>query len=198
MKSLEEGNNMAGEEVLAIGGIVIAFMATILIYAMKYKKVPPNKAMVVYGAKQKRTRKGYIIITGGAKFIQPILETYEFLSLESIPLKMALNNVRVDTHNEKAIISLKANSVVRISSDPRILETAAGNLLGKSGKEIGDIAMNMIEGSIRNICANTPLNEIRDNFPEVSPLIMSTANWDLNNVGLEMVSFSIVDVVRKG
>ncbi|UCF08905.1 MAG: flotillin family protein [Thermoplasmata archaeon] len=185
-----------GSEValIAIGNIVIAFMVTILIYAKRYKKVPPNKAMVVFGKKQMRTRKGYLIITGGAKFIIPFLEDFTFMPLDARSLRIALNNVRVDTRNIKASISLKANSVVRISSDPRILDLAAANLLGKSDKEINDIAMNIIEGHVRNTCAHTPLEEIRDNFPQVSSMILSTSNFDLNGVGLEMVSFNIVDV----
>jgi flotillin len=193
-----EGNSMAttggDEAILAIGAIIIAVMANILIYAMKYKKVPPNKAMVVFGRKQMRTRKGYQIIIGGAKFILPILEEIAFLSLEARPLKIALNKVRVDTRNEKAVIALKANSVIRITSDPRILEVAAVNLLEKSDKEINEIATNIIEGPVRNVCSHTTLDEIRNNFPQVSSTISETANENLNKVGLEMVSFNIVDV----
>ena len=193
-KREREGDNMSDVAILAVGMNVIAIMALIIIYARQYKKVPPNKAMVVYGAKQRRTRKGYMVITGGGKFIQPILEKYVFLSLEARPLKIALNKVRVDTRNARAIIALKANSVVRITSDQKIMDLAAVNLLGKSDKEINEIAMNIIEGPVRNVCAHTTLEEIRDNFPQVSSTISDTANSDLNKVGLEMVSFNIVDV----
>ena len=184
----------SGTAVIAIGGIVIAVMANILIYATRYKKVPPNKAMVVFGRMQMRTRKGYQIITGGGKFILPILEEIAFLSLEARPLRIEMNDVRVDARNTKASIALKTNSVVRISSDPRILDVASKNLLGKSENDINKIAMNIIEGPVRNVCAHTTLEEIRDNFPQVSSTISATANEDLNKVGLEMVSFNIVEV----
>jgi flotillin len=198
LKREKEGNNMASEggdvAVIAIGVIVLAMMANVLIYAKRYKKVPPNKAMVVYGRMQMRTRKGYQIITGGAKFILPVLESFALMSIEAHSLKIELNNVRVDTHNTKALIALKANSVVRIPNDPKILDVAAENLLGKSDQEVKDIAMNIIEGHIRNTCAHTPLEEIRNDFPIVSSMILSSANTDLNKVGLEMVSFNITDV----
>jgi flotillin len=194
MEDKKEGDNMSDVAILAMGMNVIAIMALIIIYARQYKKVPPNKAMVVYGAKQRRTMKGYRIITGGGKFIQPFYEKFAFLSLEARPLNFALNNVRVDTHNEKAIIALIANSVVRITTDPRLLELAAVNLMEKPDKDINHLAMNIIEGQIRNTCAHTPLEEIQNNFPDVSGTISAAANEDLNKVGLEMVSFNIVDV----
>ena len=186
-----EGGDVA---ILAIGVIVLAQFATILIYARRYKKVPPNKAMVVFGRKQVRTRKGYMIILGGAKFILPFLEETAFLSLEARPLKVTLNKVMVDTRDVKVSIALRANTVVRLSSDPRIIELAATNLLGKSDQEIDDIAMNMIEGPVRNVCARTTLENLKNNFQEVSSLISNLANTDLKKVGLEMVSFNIVDV----
>ena len=185
---------MSDAQILALGLYVVAIMALIVIWVRQYQKVPPNKAMVVYGRKQRRTMKGYQVITGGGKFIQPFYEKFAFLSLEARPLNLALNNVRVDTHNEKVIIALIANSVVRISSDPRLLELAAVNLMEKPDKDINHLAMNIIEGHVRNTCARTPLEEIKNNFPDVSLVITTAANEDLNKVGLEMVSFNIVDV----
>lgn len=182
------------EVLLAIGPIVIAMVAMMVIYATRFKRVPPNKAMVVFGKKQKRTKSGYMIITGGAKFIQPILEEIAFLSLEALPLNVEMKDVRVDTRNTNARVALRANSVVRISNDPKIMDNAAKNLLGKSEIEIKEISINIVEGHVRNACAHTPLEEVRNNFPQVSSMILSTTNIDLNKVGLEMVSFSIVDV----
>ncbi|MEK6987673.1 MAG: flotillin family protein, partial [Candidatus Thermoplasmatota archaeon] len=67
---------MAGEEIfgpiiLVIVGVVFA---AILLYASRYKKVPPNMAMVVYGKKQSgKGGRGYQVLSGGAKLIVPIV-----------------------------------------------------------------------------------------------------------------------------
>ena len=58
---------MVGEEILGpvILGIVGAVFAAILLYASRYKKVPPNMAMVVYGKRQKgQGGRGYQVLSG--------------------------------------------------------------------------------------------------------------------------------------
>src|SRR5207249_2570395 len=74
------GEDILGFVILAIVGVVFG---TVLAYASRYKKVPPNMAMVVYGRRQKGMGgRGYQVKSGGAKFIVPIFESVEWLSLE--------------------------------------------------------------------------------------------------------------------
>ena len=89
--------------------ILLAFviMATFGIYAARYKKVPPDKAMVVYGKRQKGTKKGYRVISGGAKFIVPILESYEFLPLDVRTLDVVVNDIVTDVKQSGAKINIK-------------------------------------------------------------------------------------------
>jgi uncharacterized membrane protein YqiK len=61
--------------------MVMTIMTMMIIFASRYKKVPPNKAMVVYGRRMPSGR-GYRVISGGGKFIMPIVESYEFLDLD--------------------------------------------------------------------------------------------------------------------
>ena len=73
---------MAGEEtILIVVGIlaILSFLGLVGAYAARYKKVPPDAAMVVYG--RGFGGKGYDVRRGGGKFIVPILESYRFLPL---------------------------------------------------------------------------------------------------------------------
>jgi len=55
--------------------------------AKRYRKVPPNEVLVVYGRKTKEGR-GYRVVAGGAAFIVPVLEEYSMISLNLIQIPL--------------------------------------------------------------------------------------------------------------
>ena len=84
-----------GASVVVVVALVVALVLVGVIWAVakRYRKVPPNVVMVVYGRKrQMREGKvvGYRIVTGGATFIMPLLEEFRTISLNlmQIPLKI--------------------------------------------------------------------------------------------------------------
>jgi flotillin len=174
--------------------VVLAIMAMFGIYASRYKKVPPNTAMVVFGRKQVGTRKGYRVISGGAKFIVPIIESYAFLPLNVRTLNLDLKNVYIDVENNRSKINMKCTTQVKISSDPRILDTAAERLLHKEDSEINEIASKTIEGHIRGTCAKMRFEDIEIDRDLVAGKVQSFADKDLKNMGLEIRSLIIEDV----
>jgi flotillin len=174
--------------------VVLAIMAMFGIYASRYKKVPPNTAMVVFGRKQVGTRKGYRVISGGAKFIVPIIESYAFLPLNVRTLNLDLKNVYIDVENNRSKINMKCTTQVKISSDPRILDTAAEHLLHKEDSEINEIASKTIEGHIRGTCAKMRFEDIEIDRDLVAGKVQSFADKDLKNMGLEIRSLIIEDV----
>lgn len=65
---------MTDEVVLIMAVLMVgAILSMMVIYASRYKKVPPNKAMVVYGRRMGPGGQGYQVISGGGKFIIPII-----------------------------------------------------------------------------------------------------------------------------
>jgi len=77
-------------EIIAIMLLVLGFFALIVILSTRYKKVPPDKAMVVYG------KGGYQVVTGGAKFIYPIIHSYEMLPLDVRTLDVNVQDIVTD------------------------------------------------------------------------------------------------------
>jgi flotillin len=174
--------------------LTFVIMASFGIYASRYKKVPPNTAMIVYGRKQVGTGKGFRVITGGAKFIVPIVESYELLPLKIRTLNLDLNDVVIDVENQRSKIRMKVMTQVKISSDPRILDVAAEHLLHKTDKEINYIACKTIEGHIRGICAILSFEDIQIDRDAVAGKVMEYADRDLKNMGLEMRALIIKDM----
>ena len=89
---------MVSESIVIVTVIImVAIMAVILVYAARYKKVPPDKAMVVYGRKmQPGVKIGYQVISGGGKFILPVIEAYEFLLLDVRTLDVNVSDIVTD------------------------------------------------------------------------------------------------------
>ena len=86
----------ANEAIIAIVILMVAMLAMIVIYAARYKKVPPNKAMVIYGRKTRQGGPGYQVISGGGKFIIPIIESYDLISIAVRTLTFNLQDIKID------------------------------------------------------------------------------------------------------
>jgi flotillin len=184
----------ATDLILLVGVFVFAIMATFGIFAARYKKVPPDKAMVVYGKRQKATKKGYRVISGGAKFIVPILESFEFLPLDVRTLDVVVADIVTDVKESGAKINIKCVTQVKISSDPRILDTAAEQLLHKTNAEINEIALKTLEGHVRGVCAVMTIEDINSDRDAIAGKVQTFADKDLKNMGIEIRSFVIKEI----
>lgn len=182
-----------------VGGIalilVVAIVVVILIVASRYKKVPPNMAMVVYGRKQRATGgRGYKVISGGAKVIIPVFEAIEWLKLDVRTLDLIVPDIVTDVKRSGAKINIKAVAQVRISDDEATLNTAAGNLLGKTDQAVNEIALKTLEGHVRGVCATLTVEEINSDRDAIASKILGMAGNDLRNMGIEIRSFVIKEI----
>lgn len=178
---------------IAVLAIVAGVFAPILLYSWRYKKVPPDRAMVVYGRKQ-IGKKGYQVISGGAKFIVPIIESYEFLPLDVRTLDVNVNDIVTDVARSGAKVNIKTVAQVKVSSDPATMDTAAEHLLHKSDSEINEIAMKTLEGHVRGVCATLTVELINSDRDAISSQIQTMAAADLKNMGIDIRSFVIRDL----
>ena len=186
------GEDILGFVILAIVGVVFG---TVLAYASRYKKVPPNMAMVVYGRRQKGMGgRGYQVKSGGAKFIVPIFESVEWLRLDVRTLDLVVTDIVTDVKRSGAKINIKAVAQVKISSDEATLNTAAENLLGKTEQQVDEIALKTLEGHVRGVCATLTVEEVNSDRDAIASKILGMAGNDLRNMGIEIRSFVIKEI----
>ena len=164
-----------------------SFIALFVIYALRYKKAPPNKAMVVYGRKAPGGV-GYIVITGGGKFIVPIIERYEYLSLGPYNVTFELDDA---TTSRKEKLRINIASILRTPTDKLILANAATYLLGKSEGETIAFARTILEGSIKRVSGSASFDEIESDKEAYREQIVKVANFELHEIGLDTVSLNI-------
>ncbi|MBN1539236.1 MAG: hypothetical protein JW939_03755 [Candidatus Thermoplasmatota archaeon] len=179
---------------LLVGGLIALAIIIILIYAGRYKKVPPDSAMVVYGKGAKKGARGYTVVSGGGKFILPVVQGFEFLPLDVRTLEILVRDIVTDVKTSGAKINIKAVTQVKIASDEASLYTAAEQLLHKRDEQINEIAQKTLEGHVRGICATMTIESINSDRDAVAAQVQSQAAKDLRNMGIEIRSFVIKEI----
>ena len=172
---------------LAIFGILIAAMA-------RYKRCPSDKILVIYGKTGKdergvsRTAK---CIHGGAAFIWPLLQDYEFLELTPIAIDIDLRSA---LSKQNIRINVPSNFTVGIHTAPDIMQNAAERLLGLAHKEIKVIAEDIIFGQLRLTIATMDIEEINANRDKFLILVSENVETELKKVGLRLINVNIKDI----
>lgn len=179
---------------LLVGGLIALALIIILIYAGRYKKVPPDSAMVVYGKGAKKGVRGYTVVSGGGRFILPVVQGFEFLPLDVRTLEILVRDIVTDVKTSGAKINIKAVTQVKIASDEASLYTAAEQLLHKRDEQINEIAQKTLEGHVRGICATMTIESINSDRDAVAAQVQSQAAKDLRNMGIEIRSFVIKEI----
>ncbi len=171
---------------LVIGAAVIFFFMFAIL--QRYKRCPSDKILVVYGKVGKGTSK---CIHGGAAFIWPVFQNYEFLSLRpmqiDVPLQNALSsqNIRVD---------VPSNFTVGVSTKPEIMTAAAERLLGLESKEIEDIAKEIIFGQLRLCVATMDIEDINADRDKFLENIAKNVEGELEKIGLRLINVNVTDI----
>lgn len=179
--------------ILIVIAVVILFTTFIAILT-RYKKCPSDRILVVYGKVGKGANGDMAsakCIHGGAAFIWPVFQHYEFMSLTpmsiTVDLKSALSkqNIRID---------VPSRFTVGISTESGIMQNAAERLLGLKLDEIEELAKDILFGQLRLVVATMDIEEIntdRDLFlEEVSRNVES----ELKKIGLRLINVNVTDI----
>lgn len=168
---------------------------SILIWAFsRYKKCPSDKIMVIYGKVGKNkdgSNKSAICIHGGAKFIVPVIQSYEFLDLTplsiSVDLKNALSrqNIRID---------VPSRFTVGISTEAGVMQNAAERLLGLKLAEIQELAKDIIFGQLRLIIATMDIEEINTDRDKFLEAVSRNVEVELKKIGLRLINVNVTDI----
>jgi len=180
-----------GESLMLIGIIaaVLIIGGTLTYWASRYKKCPSNEILVVYGyIRGERSAKTY---HGGGAFIWPVIQSYQYMSLEPMQLKvdlrgaLAANNIR---------INVPSTFTVALDTDPAMMNTAAIRLLGMSQPDIEELASEIIFGQLRLVVAQMEIEEINKDRETFEKNIRVFVGKELRTVGLNLINVNIRDI----
>jgi flotillin len=179
--------------ILGISFAVLFFMSLLIVVVTRYKRCPSDRVLVVYGkvggkGDGPRSARCY---HGGAAFIVPVFQSYEFLDLTPTPIEIKLEgalsqqNIRVNT---------PSTFTVGISTKSGVMENAAERLLGLPMSQIRELARDIIFGQMRVVIATMTIEEINADREKLIEKIFSGVEVELNKVGLHLINVNIQDI----
>ena len=180
--------------IVLICAAVLILMSFALWAFSRYKRCPSDKILVIYGRIGKNkdgSNKSAICIHGGAKFIVPVIQAYEFLDLTpmsiSVDLKNALSrqNIRID---------VPSRFTVGISTEAGVMQNAAERLLGLQLSEIQELSKDIIFGQLRLVIATMDIEEINTDRDKFLAAVSSNVETELKKIGLRLINVNVTDI----
>ncbi len=181
--------------------IVIALVLLFLIaFVRNYIKVPPNVALIVSGRRRKYRVKdetgkeivkefGYRIVRGGATFVIPFFERVDRLNLGIMQVDIKTTQAVPSQEYIGMMVDGVAN--IKIGSDAVSVATAAEQFLGWTQADIAAVAMQVLEGNMREIIGRMTIADLVQNRDKFAQETQRAATTDMKNMGLEIVNLTI-------
>jgi len=185
--------------VIAIVGIAFVVLVLAFVYAGRYKKVGPNEVLIISGlgtmvqdpTTGQRVRRTFNIVRGGGKFIWPVVERVDNLSLELMTIEVVTTNVYT---SQGVPVTVDGVAQVKVGSDDVSIITAAEQFLSKSTAQIQNVALQTLEGHLRAILGNLSVEEIYRDRDKFAQRVQEVSALDMKNMGLNIVSFTIKNI----
>jgi flotillin len=172
---------------LIIGGFV-AVVAVIAIYAVLKNLLficQPNEALIFSGGKK------YSLVIGGRRVRKPIIERVDRLDLTNMVIDLSVKNA----YSKGGIpMNIDAVANVKIAGEEPIIHKAIERLLGKSRKQVSQLAKETLEGNLRGVLATLTPEEINEDKTAFQKSLVEEAEQDLENIGLMLDTLNIQNI----
>ena len=178
----------------------VAAVLFLIVFFCNYIKVPPNVALIVSGRRHKYRVKdengnttvkrfGYRIVRGGATFVIPFFERVDKLNLGIMQVDIKTTQPVPSQEYIGMMVDGVAN--IKIGSDDVSVATAAEQFLGWQQSEISAVAMQVLEGNMREIIGRMTIADLVQNRDKFAQETQRAAMADMKNMGLEIVNITI-------
>ena len=168
-------------------GAVIALLLIMWIVGNLFRRVGPNRALIVYGWG------GTHIVTGGGRVVWPLFQSFQELSLELMSFDVAPEQQLYTSQG--VAVAVEAVAQIKVKSDPLSIRTASEQFLTKPAEEREALLRLVMEGHLRGIVGLLKVEEIVKEPEVVAGRVRDSVSDDLTKMGLEVVSFTIKKVV---
>ncbi|MBI9040959.1 MAG: flotillin family protein [Lutibacter sp.] len=175
--------------VYLIGAVIFIIVVFFFSMIRRYKRCPSDRILVVYG----KTGGGQSAkcIHGGASFIWPIIQDYEFLDLTPMSIEVNLTNA---LSKQNIRVNVPSRFTIGISTEPSVMQNAAERLLGLTLESVKDLAQEIIFGQLRLVVASMDIEEINSDRDQFLSHITHSVEAELKKVGLKLINVNITDI----
>lgn len=172
-----------------IFGVLFLFLFFVVLIR-RYKRCPSDRILVVYG--KVGGGQSAKCIHGGAAFIMPVIQDYEFLDLTPISIEVNLVNA---LSKQNIRVNVPSRFTIGVSTEPGIMQNAAERLLGLGLQDIQELAKEIIFGQLRLVVASMDIEEINADRDKFLANISQSVESELKKVGLKLINVNITDIV---
>lgn len=174
--------------------IMIAILVVVVIISFigilsRYRKCKSDEVLVVYG--KTSGEKSAKLYHGGAAFVWPIIQGYEFLSMKPLQIDCKLTgalsaqNIRVD---------VPTTITVAISTDPEVMQNAAERLLGLQSEDKQNLITDVVYGQMRLVIADMTIEELNSDRDKFLSKVRENIDTELRKFGLYLMNINISDI----
>ena len=168
--------------------LVVVGFATIAAVIRRYRRCPSDKILVVFGKTGGGSAK---CIHGGGKFVWPIIQDYQYLSLTPISIDANLTNA---LSRQNIRVDVPCRFTVGISTEPDSMNNAAERLLGLTSNEIQELARDILFGQLRLVIATMSIEEINSDRDKFLDNISKNVEVELKKIGLRLINVNVTDI----
>jgi flotillin len=134
---------------------------------------------------------GYRLVKGGSSIRLPILEESFRMELTNMIIELRVSNAY-----SKGGIPLTVEGVanIKIAGEEPIIHNAIERLLGKSRKEIEQLAKETLEGNLRGVLASLTPEQVNEDKVKFAHSLSEEAEHDLNILGLVLDNLQVKNI----
>ncbi len=174
---------------IGIVSLIVVVLGTLVFFFSRYKRCPSDKVLVIYG--KTGSGRSSKCVHGGASFVWPLIQDYQWLDLTPLPIDIALQgalskqNIRVNT---------PSTFTVGVSTEAGVMENAAERLLGLNMQAVREQASDIIFGQMRVVIATMDIESINADRDLLIEKITNGVEVELKKVGLRLINVNIKDI----
>jgi flotillin len=174
---------------VAAAAAVLVFFIMFMMIVSRYKKCRSDQILVIYG----RVGKGQSskCIHGGAAFVWPMVQDYQYMSLSPIQINIPLENALSKQNIRVAVPSI---FTIGISTETDKMSLAAERLLNMDQAGIEQLAKEIIIGQLRQVVVTMDIEEINADRDKFLKAISMNVETELEKVGLRLINVNITDI----
>ena len=181
--------DMTGSFIIIVAGLIGLVFIMLLWFASRYKRCPSDRILVIYGKTAGGTSAK--CLAGGASFVWPVIQDYEYLDLTPISIDVDLRGA---LSRQNIRVAVPSRFTVAISNEPGVMEIAAERLLRKSIDEIRETAKDIIFGQLRLVVATMDIEEINSDRDKFLSSISANVGSELRKIGLTLINVNVTDI----
>jgi len=174
--------------------LAVLIFSVLLVVLSRYKKCPSDKIMVIYGKVSQNkdgTARSAKCIHGGASFVWPVFQAYEYLDLTPMSISVDLTNA---LSRQNIRVDVPSRFTVGVSTEPGVMQNAAERLLGLKLVEIQELAKDIIFGQLRLVIATMEIEEINTDRDKFLDAVSGNVETELKKIGLRLINVNVTDI----